>query len=259
MRRAILPVMFVLSILSADTPRVRAAADDRHRYKLTTWNHIGGIPRSEVYTIAQDPEGYLWMGTEGGLVRFDGVRFLGWDAIGSTSLPNGAVRLLCIARDGSLWVSIRQQDGRNIVSHASRGQVHNYDERDGLRVGRPTAIVEDPSGTIWVGGDAGFFRWSGTLSRRAPRTARLPCSPRSATHRAFSSRARTASFKEPARRKNSRGDRRSEQISRTSRPSPWMGRARPFSATRSPEFSSPRSAPVSAHPARDGPWGTIAL
>jgi signal transduction histidine kinase/ligand-binding sensor domain-containing protein len=130
-------------------------------YKLTSWNHIGGITRSEVYAVGQDQEGYLWVGTEGGLSRFDGVRFLAWDAIGPGPLPKGAVRLLCVARDGSLWVSIRQTDGRNVIAHASRGSVRSFGESDGLRIGRPTAIIEDPSGTIWAGGDGGLFEWTG--------------------------------------------------------------------------------------------------
>ena len=133
-------------------------------YKLTSWTHIGGIPRNDVYAVAQGTDGYLWVGTEAGLSRFDGMRFVGWDTIGSAPLPKGSVRFLCIARDGSLWVIIRLDDGRSVLTHATPKAVHTYDEHDGLQIGRPTMLVEDLSGALWVGGDGGLSETPTSIS-----------------------------------------------------------------------------------------------
>jgi ligand-binding sensor domain-containing protein len=47
-------------------------------YTLTTWNENDGLPAGRIRAIAQDADGYLWLGTDAGLVRFDGVRFDAW-------------------------------------------------------------------------------------------------------------------------------------------------------------------------------------
>src|SRR5260370_13409175 len=72
-------------------------------YTHTVWTHKDGIPSAFIYSMAQTPDGYLWLATTDGLVRFDGVRFVHWrPKTGHTALL-GVVRSLCAARDGSLW------------------------------------------------------------------------------------------------------------------------------------------------------------
>src|ERR1043166_838201 len=61
-------------------------------YLVTSWSVRNGLPSNGVWALAQDPVGYLWVGTDGGLIRFDGVRFVTWDAISDTPLPKASVK-----------------------------------------------------------------------------------------------------------------------------------------------------------------------
>ena len=69
-------------------------------HALTSWTDGDGVPLGTVYSIGQDHDGYLWIATDAGLFRFDGVRFTPWDSIGETPLPRTPVSALWLARDG---------------------------------------------------------------------------------------------------------------------------------------------------------------
>jgi ligand-binding sensor domain-containing protein/signal transduction histidine kinase len=110
-------------------------------YTHTVWTHRDGIPSAFIYSIAQTRDGYLWLATTDGLVRFDGVRFVHWrPKTGHTELL-GVVRSLCAARDGSLWIGT----AAGLVGHI-RG-----DDLKTFSVGaQAEAILEDRDGTLWV-------------------------------------------------------------------------------------------------------------
>ena len=67
----------------------------------TRWTARDGAP-TEIRALAQTSEGYLWLGTRTGLVRFDGVRFVRFLPRGGDTIPGGSVDRLTTARDGSL-------------------------------------------------------------------------------------------------------------------------------------------------------------
>ncbi len=73
-------------------------------YRVSSWIETDGLPPGTIWALAQDGDGYLWIGTDSGLARFDGERFRTWDELGGAPLPDGAVSALTIAADGSLWV-----------------------------------------------------------------------------------------------------------------------------------------------------------
>src|SRR5882724_1209649 len=74
------------------------------QYAHNNWKIREGFFRGVVDAIAQTPDGYLWLGTEFGLVRFDGVRFAEWDPPQGQQLPSANIRSLLAARDGTLWI-----------------------------------------------------------------------------------------------------------------------------------------------------------
>src|SRR6185295_19756805 len=98
-------VMFVLAMAAPargiDLPSALTG------YAVSSWADGDGRPLGPVYAIAQDHTGYLWIGTDAGLVRFDGSRFARWDTVGTTALPNDPVSALFVSRDGTLWVGFR--------------------------------------------------------------------------------------------------------------------------------------------------------
>lgn len=123
-------------------------------YSLTSWGQKDGLPPSVIWAISQDREGYLWLGTDAGPMRFDGVRFLLWQSQGPTRLPEAPVRAICASRDGSIWLGFGEPGG---VSRLKDGAIQNFGPGDGLALGVITMLVEEPDGTIWAGNRAGLY------------------------------------------------------------------------------------------------------
>jgi signal transduction histidine kinase/ligand-binding sensor domain-containing protein len=92
----------------------RAVSD----YLRNRWEAQQGFSGGTVYAIAQTPDGYLWLGTENGLVRFDGLNFLPFNQTNSAVLPSGPVIDLLTDADGNLWIRplsrdlLRYRDGQ---------------------------------------------------------------------------------------------------------------------------------------------------
>jgi signal transduction histidine kinase/ligand-binding sensor domain-containing protein len=151
----------------------------------------GGVPSS----IAQTRDGFIWVATSNGLMRFDGVRFTRW------SPPNGPapppIFSLVAARDGSLWMGgdlyVSHLEGGRLTRFAAgpflvlglleandgaiwftrvgggkpggvcrleRGESHCYGASDGIEDLGTSALALDAAGNVWVGGDASVIRWS---------------------------------------------------------------------------------------------------
>src|SRR5215510_11012771 len=90
------------------------------QYSHTAWNIREGFFSSPVSSIAQTPDGYLWLGTESGLLRFDGVRIVQWQPRGDQQLPSTNITSLLVSRDGRLWIGsfaglASMKDGRLVA------------------------------------------------------------------------------------------------------------------------------------------------
>jgi signal transduction histidine kinase/ligand-binding sensor domain-containing protein len=131
-------------------------------YALTTWAESEDGPFGAIAAMAQDADGYLWIGTSAGLFRFDGMRFTPWSRIGTTRLPDAPVTALLVARDGRLWVGF--DNGAGVASIRKR-QVELFEPREMDSV---TALAEGHDGTIWAVDDPGFFRLDGRRWTRVP-------------------------------------------------------------------------------------------
>jgi ligand-binding sensor domain-containing protein len=106
-------------------------------YTHTVWTHKDGLPSAFIYSIAQTQDGYLWLGTADGLVRFDGVRFVHWRSEMGHKVLLGAVHTVCAAADGGLWVGTAS----GMLGHI-RGDGEVCDRADVLQLGGsvPTRI-----------------------------------------------------------------------------------------------------------------------
>jgi signal transduction histidine kinase/ligand-binding sensor domain-containing protein len=145
---------------------LRAAALDAPLltgYSFASWTERDGVPLGVVRAIVQDRQGYLWLGTSTGLIRFDGVRFSTATALGYPELPETLVRTLVITRDGALWIGFEDSTGVRVI-------------RDG-RVERPgvpaltaevAALLEDGDGAIWAATANGLFHLQGTAWQEHP-------------------------------------------------------------------------------------------
>ena len=77
---------------------------DVSQYAHTAWKIRDGFAKGAIFLIAQTPDGYLWLGTDFGRVRFDGVRAVPWQAPSGEQLPSNFISGLLVARDGTLWI-----------------------------------------------------------------------------------------------------------------------------------------------------------
>ena len=111
------------------------------QYAHTAWRiedgAFGGVPNA----IAQTTDGYLWIGTDAGIVRFDGVRFVNWTPPVETLVPVAPVYALKGTRDGSLWIGTNRG-----VARWDRDQLQTFAER----AGRFNSFSEGEDGTVWA-------------------------------------------------------------------------------------------------------------
>ena len=130
------------------------------QFTHTAWSAKDGIP-GPIEAIAQTQDGYLWLGTEAGLYRFDGLRFTPYEP--SPAHPHGpAVLSLLAARDGSLWMGF----GSGGVGLLRDGQVTHFPPGKGVPAGGIFSIVEDTAGSIWAAGEYGFASFQNGKWRR---------------------------------------------------------------------------------------------
>src|SRR5580658_8902662 len=117
---------------------------DINQYAHTAWTVRDGFFKGSINAIAQTPDGYLWLGTEFGLLRFDGVRTVAWQPPAGDRLPTNDIQCLLAARDGRLWILTTN----GLASWKDRKLTHHR-EFAGQYTG---TLFEDREGTIWVGG-----------------------------------------------------------------------------------------------------------
>ncbi|HKS25731.1 MAG TPA: two-component regulator propeller domain-containing protein [Thermoanaerobaculia bacterium] len=194
-----------------------AFALDPHRAltqaRLSVWTSDTGLPQNTIETIVQTHDGYLWMGTEEGLVRFDGTRFVVSDRQNAPALGSAFVSALFESADGTLWIGTyggglaRLRNGRIEAFHpdilgsdrlrtmyaAANGtlfaatagggllqidgeRVRRFTTRDGLPVDRIWTVIGDGDGGLWVATHGGgVVRWrDGRVQQRITAHEGLP-------------------------------------------------------------------------------------
>ena len=112
------------------------------QYAHKAWTVRDGTFKGSIYAIAQTPDGYLWLGTEFGVERFDGVQSVPWQPPKGQHLPGGRIRSLLAARDGRLWIGTDEG-----LASWKQGELTHYPELSGKTV---LAILEDHESTIWI-------------------------------------------------------------------------------------------------------------
>ena len=110
------------------------------RYAHTAWKIRGGFTKGEIRAIAQTPDGYLWLGTEFGLLRFDGVRDVPWQPPANQDLPASQILSLLAACDGTLWISTVKG-----LASWKDGKLTEYGELAGKYV---LVLLEDHEGAV---------------------------------------------------------------------------------------------------------------
>jgi signal transduction histidine kinase/ligand-binding sensor domain-containing protein/CheY-like chemotaxis protein len=125
------------------------------QYSHDVWQTKDGLPQSSVQAIVQTRDGYLWIGTQEGLVRFDGARFVVFDKQNSKELKSNFILALLEDRDGALWVGT--DDG---LHRFKDGKFTHYSVRDGMVNSFVSALCQDREGRLWIGTRGGVSSFS---------------------------------------------------------------------------------------------------
>ncbi len=175
------------------------------QYAHTAWRNRDGYFASAPSAITQTKDGYIWIGTIAGLLRFDGVRFIPWrPPEDGPALPTATVISLLAARDGSLWIGTawdlahwsnrtltnyseapghinsiqedeeghiwiartRVSDGKGPICEVVGSKLQCYGKASGIEEAQGQALAIAPSGRLWIGSDGALTRWS-------PRSAQI--------------------------------------------------------------------------------------
>jgi ligand-binding sensor domain-containing protein/signal transduction histidine kinase len=127
-------------------PPVRAADASGSPFIVDSWSNQQGLPQSSVISIIQTKDGYLWLGTLNGLVRFDGNHFAVFDENNTPGLASGRIVYLFEDSHTNLWVGTDTA----VVMLVHDGKIESFSLGGGGHEGRLTSAGEDPSGAVWL-------------------------------------------------------------------------------------------------------------
>ena len=198
MRRA--AIVLGLLVAACDCSFALNPSLDLTQYAHTAWTVRGGYSAGTAFAMAQTPDGYLWLASEFGLFRFDGVRFIAWQPPTGQHLPNKPYSLLVTHdgvlwigtyaglvswnggkltgypeigeafvtslledRDGTVWAGTLEQQGRLCAIRSGHAQCYG---QDGAFGGFVWSLGEDGSGSLWAGADSGLWQWKPGLPKR---------------------------------------------------------------------------------------------
>jgi signal transduction histidine kinase/ligand-binding sensor domain-containing protein len=161
LKPALLAIFLYTSLLQISPGTARASlAPDKpiHQFMVQNWQSAQGLPQNSVSCITQTPDGHIWLGTEEGIARFDGVRFTTFNRQNS-GLDHNIVQSLLVDKKGTLWAGtqgggLNRFNGERFSTVNASGIWHNA----AIKV-----LFEDAQGVLWIGTDGGgLVRMQGT-------------------------------------------------------------------------------------------------
>src|SRR5437773_4726722 len=124
-------------------------------YRFDVWTADSGLPQNSISSILQSHDGYLWLSTSDGLVRFDGVRFTVFDKVNSPGLRSNRLRPLYEDGDGDLWIGLEEGG----LARYHQGRFTPFTSQHGLPASLVQSISGDKQGNLWVLSDNVLLRW----------------------------------------------------------------------------------------------------
>jgi len=188
------------------------------QYILDNWQIPEGLPQTSALAIARTPDGYLWVGTQEGLARFDGVRFTVFDTNNEPAFSDNYISALFVDRAARLWIGtatgivvlenghftaftrvvqlehayvrsiVEGNDGRvwvgteNGLFEIGGGRALSFNVANGLPDSRIRALHEDREGVLWVGTGKGLVRFDGKHFEAVSLSAESAGAPVTAFH-----------------------------------------------------------------------------
>jgi transcriptional regulator with PAS, ATPase and Fis domain/ligand-binding sensor domain-containing protein len=132
--------------LGGGSPARAQAVKQDARYLHKAWTTEEGLPQNSVTAVVQTRDGYLWLGTFGGLVRFDGVRFTIFDTGSAPGLKSNRIIALFEDQAGSLWIGTEHGG----LTRYAGGRFETFTTKEGLPDNWVSAMSCDRAGQLWV-------------------------------------------------------------------------------------------------------------
>lgn len=126
-------------------------------FMFRSWNKQQGLPDDSVTAVLQTRDGYLWVGTSGGLARFDGLKFTAVSPQDGKSNAPLSITALCEDSKGRLWIGTQE----NGLLCYENGALNSRSNLDGLHAKTINSIAEDTNSTLWLGTPAGLEKLDG--------------------------------------------------------------------------------------------------
>jgi PAS domain S-box-containing protein len=139
------PPLWSRQVLAPNAKRVRKV----DQYVLDVWRIEDGLPQNSITAFAQTPDGYLWMATFDGLVRFDGVRFTVFNTENTKEMKTSRIESLFVDHSGALWICPDQTGGESGVLRYKDGRFTAFTPKDGLPRSHVLSLSEDLERGIW--------------------------------------------------------------------------------------------------------------
>ena len=153
--RSRIPALVLVLILVSLRAMALDPAKAITQYMLDTWETADGLPQNSVQAVVQTHDGYIWLGTQEGLVRFDGVSFKVFDKRNTRELKASRILALFEDREKSLWVGTL---GGGLIRFKD-GAFTAYTTKEGLCDDIVFTICQDRQGSLWIGTRSGLNRF----------------------------------------------------------------------------------------------------
>ena len=140
-----LSLVLLLLLGGSGTVMALDSGRDLSQYGHDVWLTENGLPQNTVHAIAQTRDGYIWIGTEEGLARFDGIKFTVFDKQNTAQLKSNYIRALLADRQGALWIGTAEGLVRML-----NGKFTTFTTNEGLPSNTIQAVCEDREGNLWV-------------------------------------------------------------------------------------------------------------
>ncbi|WP_431198854.1 ligand-binding sensor domain-containing protein [Mucilaginibacter sp. P25] len=153
--------LLYVSVVNAQAP-VTFPANDARNFALKSYTTHDGLPSENVTVALKDSRGYMWIGTDNGLCKFDGYTFESLVNIpGNTaSISSNFISALAEDKNGKIWVGT--MDGLNILdpnTEKFERFYHSDKIKESVSNNKIFSIFCDREGTIWIGTDDGFNQY----------------------------------------------------------------------------------------------------
>ncbi|GGH00110.1 hybrid sensor histidine kinase/response regulator transcription factor [Mucilaginibacter phyllosphaerae] len=155
-----LALLFILPLHAQNVPLANSFYKD---FSLVTYTINDGLPSRNTTTAIKDKYGFMWIGTENGLCKFDGYNFKTFqnNQLDSNSISNNFINAIVADKNGRLWIGT--MDGLNLfdpLTEKFTRYFHKDNQKASLSHDKIWALLTDVHGTLWIGTDDGFNKYN---------------------------------------------------------------------------------------------------